>query len=66
MDNSYFHMLSEDRSALANMPQNVIQKTYPKCGYLDTHELDDTMRGLDDTRKEDIRNLERYESDTKY
>ena len=65
MDTDYFHMLSEDHSAVANLPQHVIQETYPKCDYFNSHQLDDTMKGLDDTRNDDIRNLERYPSDTK-
>ena len=66
MDNGYFHMLSEDHSAVANLPQRVIQEAYPKCDYFNSHELDDTIRGLDDTRNEDIRSLERYPSEDKY
>jgi|TARA_Y100000034_G_C6710505_1_gene313821 predicted ATPase len=65
-ENGYFHMLKEDRSAPANLPQHVIHETYPKNRYLDAYELDDTMRGLDDTRSEDVRNMERYHSDVKY
>jgi len=66
MDSQFEGMISEDHSAVANLPQEVIQKTYPKCDYMDAYELDDTIRGLDDTRDEDIRKIERYHSDVKY
>lgn len=40
-------MLSEDRGAIANMPQSIIMKAYPKSyGYL-PEDLDDTIRGVD-------------------
>jgi hypothetical protein len=40
-------MLSEDKSAIANMPQNVIIKMYPKSGAYMPENLDDTLRGVD-------------------
>lgn len=40
-------MLKEDHSAMANMPQNIIMKHYPKAyGYL-PEGLDDSIRGVD-------------------
>jgi len=40
-------MLKSDHSAMANMPQNIIMKYYPKSyGYL-PEDLDDTIRGID-------------------
>lgn len=40
-------MLHEDRSSLANMPQGVIMREYPRVdGYL-PEGLDDTIRGVD-------------------
>ena len=40
-------MIHEDIHAIANLPQNVMIKPYPKeRAYLD-HELDDTIRGVD-------------------
>jgi len=59
-------MISEDKSAVANLPQHVVQKTYPKPKYFNQFELDDTMRGLDDTRDYDVRKLDRQHSDDKY
>lgn len=66
MDSQFMGMLSEDRSAPANLPQEVVHKYYPKCGYMDAFELDDTIRGLDDTRKDDVRLMEKYPSKDKY
>lgn len=44
MDGSMIH---EDRSAVANLPQQVIMKEYPKAyGYM-PEVLDDTIRGVD-------------------
>lgn len=40
-------MLREDHNAIANMPQHVMIKPYPKCGYGLPEDLDDTMRGVD-------------------
>lgn len=40
-------MITEDRSAIANLPQNVMMKPYPKAtGYM-PEGLDDTIRGVD-------------------
>ena len=40
-------MISDDRSSMANMPQGVIMKEYPKIhGYMPEH-LDDTERGIE-------------------
>ncbi len=41
-------MIHEDHSAIANMPQNVMIKPYPKTGPYMPEGLDDTIRGVDD------------------
>ena len=66
MDSQFTGMIHEDHGAPANLPQHVVHHPYPKCGYMDAYELDDTIRGLDDTRNDDVRKIERYQSDTKY
>ena len=66
MDSHYFHMLSEDQSAPANLPQRVVHEYYPKCEYVGKYGLDDTMRSLDDSRGYDIAKIEKYPSDSKY
>ena len=66
MDSGFFGMISEDHNAPANLPQHVIHKMYPKTDFSGRYELDDTIRGLDDVRRDDIRNMEAHPSDSKY
>lgn len=66
MDSGYMGMISEDHSAPANLPQEVVHTYYPKCDYLDNHYLDDSIKGIDDTNNDNIGKTERYQSDTKY
>lgn len=66
MDTAYMGMISEDRSQTANLPKDVMMKKYPRCEYLDSTELDDTIRGIDDTKNEDVRKADRYQSDSKW
>ena len=40
-------MISEDHGAIANLPQNVMMKPYPKGGDYIPEDLDDTIRGID-------------------
>lgn len=40
-------MIREDKGAMANMPQNIIMKMYPKPGEYMTENLDDSIRGVD-------------------
>ena len=40
-------MIREDRSAVANLPQNVMYKAYPKDRDYMPEDLDDTIRGID-------------------
>ena len=48
-----FHMISEDRSAFGNMPQNVIMRPYSgEHGYSPEY-LDDTIRGVDQQMNQD-------------
>jgi len=46
-------MISEDRSATANLPQNVIMKVYPKVGFMNYSELNDTIRVVDNQMNDD-------------
>lgn len=41
-------MLHEDRSAIANMPQNIIMRAYPVNGGYLPEDLDDTIKGVDE------------------
>ncbi len=65
MDSKYYGMISEDHSAPANLPQEVVHKSYPKRDYFNAEYLDDTINRIDETRRDTIRNMERYESDVK-
>ena len=40
-------MIREDRSAIANLPQEVMIKAYPKTGPYMPENLDDTIGGVD-------------------
>ncbi len=40
-------MIREDHSAIANMPQNIIMKAYPKPENFLPEDLDDTIMGVD-------------------
>ncbi len=52
-------MIHEDHSAIANLPQNVMMKAYPKAGGYLPEDLDDTIRGVD--RQKDMDNNKRKE-----
>lgn len=47
-------MISEDMSAVANMPQSVIMREYPKTGYA-YYNLNDTLSGVDSQIKSDMK-----------
>lgn len=40
-------MIREDRSAIANLPQQAIMREYPKSPYSGDPTLNDTIRGID-------------------
>jgi hypothetical protein len=40
-------MIHEDHSAIANLPQNVMMKPYPKTGPYMPEDLDDRIEGVD-------------------
>lgn len=46
-------MISEDRTAMANLPQNVIMREYPKYDGARFPHLDDTIKGIDVQREDD-------------
>lgn len=46
-------MIHEDRSAIANLPQNVIMKAYPACAY-DSYNLNDDIKGIDVQVRDDV------------
>jgi hypothetical protein len=48
-----FHMISEDKSAIANLPQDVMIKKYPDPDDYGHYDLNDTIVGIDHQRKKD-------------
>jgi hypothetical protein len=40
-------MIREDRMAIANLPQNVMMKPYPRTGPYMPEDLEDTIKGVD-------------------
>lgn len=61
----YSSMISEDRSAPANLPQSVVHKPYPRCEYL-SYEINDKMSGLDEDRRFDIGKVRSQKPNSKY
>lgn len=66
MDSQYEGMLSEDHSAPANLPQHVVHKYYKKNQFIEGYEVDDTIKSVDDTRREEIKKIEDNMSSDKY
>lgn len=66
MEDSDSGMISSDYSAMANMPQDVIIKAYPKYGYGVRESLDDTSRGIDHQMMEDNKEKKKEEFPEKY
>lgn len=48
-----YTMLHEDRHAIANMPQQVIMKEYPRRHYSMDENLNDDIRGVDVQQRDD-------------
>ena len=65
MDSGYMGMMSDDKSSMANMPQEKKMTYYPKQNYLG-EPLDDTIREIDSTRSKNMGQLKGQASKTKY
>ena len=59
-------MIHEDKGAMANLPQEVMMKEYPKFGYGLDEQLDDTARGIDGQIYDDMAGMKRHLSKSKY
>lgn len=59
-------MLNEDRSAIANMPQNIMMKQYPMPVYGMPENLDDGIRGVDNQITADSQAIRRNLYPKKY
>ena len=60
------HMIREDRMAMANLPQNVIIKEYPKTVNAQYPELNDTLSGIDEQNMLDARKTKHDRFPSKY
>ncbi len=59
-------MIHEDHSEIANLPQEVVYKEYPKMPMGGNYRLDDTIRGVDDNLMDSRETVDRYQSDSMY
>lgn len=59
-------MIHEDRNAIANLPQEVIMKQYPRAHYEENYDLDDTMRGVDVQMRDDSKRKKKGPYPEKY
>lgn len=61
----YEGMISEDHSKLANLPQEVMMKSYPKTDFI-SYDYDDTIRRIDATIDDSVDKLEKHKSKSMY
>jgi len=59
-------MIKEDYSAQANLPQEVIMKKYPSEGDASYPDLNDTMLGIDEQNRSDMRKMKKNRFPSKY
>lgn len=66
MEDESYYMIHEDKSAMANLPQEVMIKKFPRNGgNLDPY-LDDTQTGIDRQINDDSNQMKRHISKSKY
>lgn len=65
-ENEMSKMVREDHSEIANLPQGVVYKEYPKMPMGGRYYLDDTIEGVDDNLRDSVRTMDRYQSDSMY
>lgn len=59
-------MIREDRGAVANLPQEVHYKPWPKQPIGNNYYLDDTISGIDNTAHDTMRKVNENMSDSMY
>ncbi len=59
-------MISEDKHAVANLPQHVIYKEWPKARHYVDYGLDDTIRGINHQENMDNAKMEKHLQPEKY
>ena len=66
MERSDFNMIKEDKMAIANLPQMVMYKEWPKSKKYHDYGLDDTIRGIDEQMGKDNSKMESHLQPEKY
>ncbi len=61
-----FSMISENKSACANLPQEVMYKPWPKGSDYANYDLDDTIKGIDSQEREDVSGMKRHKGGNKW
>lgn len=59
-------MISEDHNDVANLPQEVVYRPYPKMPLGNDYYLDDTIVGVDDNLEDSKRTIDRHQSESMY
>ena len=59
-------MITENKHAIANLPQEVMIKMYPKPDDYGMYHLDDTIRGIDHQRKQDSKDKKKSSNEDMY
>jgi len=62
----YESSISEDKSSIANLPQNASYKPWPKAGSYEDYDLDDTIKGIDMQMDEDGAKMKKHIQPGKY
>lgn len=66
MEASDYSMISEDHSAIANLPQQPIYKEWPKVNYHGDFEMEDNIGGIDRQIDSDSAGMRKHRSTKKY
>lgn len=61
-----FSMISEDKSACANLPQQVVYRSWPKGSDYADYELNDDIRGIDNQEEADVSGMKRHKGGNKW
>ena len=66
LEAKHYDMISEDKTKIANLPQEVMMKEYPRFRYGLDPFLDDTINGVDDQMYADDSKMKKHISKSKY
>jgi len=62
----YNSEISENKSAVANLPQESVYKPWPKSGEYKDFDLDDTIKGIDEQISKDVAKMKKHLQPEKY